>query len=76
MTVMMVLYSQMHEIKQLQTCDSVSDTSDQVLVLRLVFDRAALICISMYIIMSYYNAQVMMHITNKSQMSTLVGFSP
>lgn len=69
MTVMMVLYSQMHEIKQLQMCDSVSDTSEYVLLLRLIIDpidRAVLICISMYIIMSYYNAQVMMHITNKS----------
>lgn len=65
----MVLYSQMHEIKQLQMCDSVSDTSEYVLLLRLIIDpidRAVLICISMYIIMSYYNAQVMMHITNKS----------
>ena len=57
MTVMMVLYSQMHEIKQLETFDIVSDTSDYVLVLRLTInpiDRVVLICISMYIIMSYY----------------------
>lgn len=55
MTVMMVLYSQMHEIKQLETFDSVSDTSDYVLVLRLTInpiDRAVLICTSMYIILS------------------------
>ena len=57
MTVMMALYSQMHEIKQLETFDIVSDTSDYVLVLRLTInpiDRVVLICISMYIIMSYH----------------------
>ena len=57
MTVMMALYSQMHEIKQLETFDIVSDTSDYVLVLRLTInpiDRVVLICISMYIIISYY----------------------